>query len=82
VDALITELKQQPFVEGEFPGRVSEQRPANVSLSGPGTISVDEVVEIVAARVCAYLEMLMRPSELANLDRTKIKNQQANPQEQ
>ena len=60
VDALITELKQQLFVEGEFPGRVSEQRPANVCLSGPGTISVDEMAEIVAARVCAYLETLMR----------------------
>jgi hypothetical protein len=65
VDSLISELRQQLFLESD-----PREQAADASLGGPDKISVNAVAEIVAARVCAYLEMRMRQSELAELDLT------------
>lgn len=77
VDALVTDLKQQLFREHDFPDSDGRQtQPAEFSLNGADKISIDELAEIVAARICAYLGMRLRQSELANLNPRHLNKRQ------
>ena len=55
VDALLTELKQQLSREGDDAkcGRESDRKLKSISRS---TQTLDQFAELVAERVCAYLE--------------------------
>jgi hypothetical protein len=60
VDALITELKQQ--LGQESLGR-TQTAETSAELASISEVTVDQLAELVAARVCAYLEKRMHRSD-------------------
>jgi hypothetical protein len=59
VDALIAGLKQQLTREHDREKGGEHARKPATSIK-PGTLSVDELADLVAARVCAYIEKRMQ----------------------
>ena len=73
VDVLISELKQYLFRENDS-ADVGGCQDQAVGLALPDKIDVDELANLVSARVCAYLEMRMprsgRPNRVTETKRS------------